>query len=135
MRVTWNPELQRSNVIRKPRLALFFAAALLTGMSLTGCRPSLAPSKPLSQLNAQERSGYAVYRQDCASCHYANQTGDLHGPSLFALYRRKYLPSGAPANDDRVSAAITDGHGIMPGFGNQISPQQLQDLLAYLHTL
>ena len=124
---------QGSSVIRKPALAFLVLGGALLGT--LGCQPSLAPSKPLSQLNAQQRSGYAVYQQDCASCHYANQTGDLHGPSLFALYRKKYLPSGAPANDDRVSAAITDGHGIMPGFGNQISPQQLQDLLAYLHTL
>jgi mono/diheme cytochrome c family protein len=102
---------------------------------LAGCKPSYAPAKAISQLNPREYHGYQVYQQDCASCHYANHAGDLHGPSLYALYQKKYLPSGAPANDDRVSAAIVDGHGIMPGFGGQISNQQLQDLLAYLHTL
>lgn len=107
-----------------------FAAALLTG-----CKPSNPPSKPISQLNPQEYSGYVIYQRDCSSCHYANQTGSLHGPSLYGMYRKQYLPSGAPANDARVSAAIMSGHGIMPGFGNQISDQQLQDLLAYLHTL
>ena len=111
-------------------VAIFAVATLLAG-----CKPSYRPAKPISQLTPQEYRGYQVYQQDCASCHYADRSGDLHGPSLDALYQKKYLPSGAPANDDRVSAAIMDGHGIMPGFGGQISEQQLQDLLAYLHTL
>ena len=102
---------------------------------VAGCGPSLGPSKPLSQLTPQEARGRAIYDQDCASCHYANQTGDLHGPSLFAMYRKKYLPSGAPANDARVTPVIVQGRNMMPGFGNQLNDQQLQDLLAYLHTL
>ncbi len=102
---------------------------------VAGCGPSLAPSKPLSELSPQEVQGRAVYQQDCASCHYANKTGDLHGPSLFAMYRKKYLPSGAPANDDRVTQVIVRGRGMMPGCGNQLDNQQLQALLAYLHTL
>lgn len=114
-------------------VSLVSAAAL--AMVVLGCRPSLPPAKPISQLNPQEYRGYQVYQQDCASCHYADHSGDLHGPSLFGVFHKKYLPSGAPANDARVSATIMDGHGIMPGFGSQISGGQLQDLLAYLHTL
>ena len=102
---------------------------------LAGCGPSLAPSKPLSQLTPEESQGRAIYNQLCASCHYANQTGDLHGPSLFGMYRKKYLPSGAPANDPRVIPVIERGRNMMPGFGNQLDDQQLQELLAYLHTL
>ena len=102
---------------------------------LAGCNSSLAPSKPLSQLTPQEARGRAVYQQYCASCHYANQTGDLHGPSLFAVYRKKFLPSGAPANDERVTPVILRGRNMMPGYGNDLNDQQLQDLLAYLHTL
>jgi mono/diheme cytochrome c family protein len=105
------------------------------GAGLAGCGPSLGPSKPDSQLTAQETRGRAVYQQYCASCHYANQTGDLHGPSLFALYRKKYLPSGAPVNDERVAPVILRGRNMMPAYGNDLNEQQLQDLLAYLHTL
>jgi mono/diheme cytochrome c family protein len=107
---------------------------MMAGIAI-GCGPSLGPSKAIGALTAQEARGRAVYQQDCASCHYANQTGDLHGPSLFAMYRKKYLPSGAPANDARVAPVIEQGRNMMPGFGNQLNDQQLQDLLAYLHTL
>ncbi len=115
--------------------AILAAGMLAASIALAGCKASLGPSKAVSQLSPQELEGRGVYQQYCAGCHYANQTGDLHGPSLFALYRKKYLPSGAPANDARVTPVILTGRNMMPGFGNQLSDQQLQDLLAYLHTL
>jgi mono/diheme cytochrome c family protein len=102
---------------------------------LAGCRPSLPPSKPLSELTPQELSGHEIFVRDCARCHNANNTRSLHGPGLQGLYKQKYLPSGAPANDDRVTEVILHGHGMMPAFGNTMEEQQLNDLLAYLHTL
>lgn len=102
---------------------------------LAGCGPSLPPSKPLSELNTQEMRGYHVYQAECARCHYANSERSLHGPGLQGLYKLKYLPSGAPANDDRVTNVILHGHALMPAFGDKIDQQQLNDLLAYLHTL
>ncbi|MGC2639787.1 MAG: cytochrome c [Acidobacteriaceae bacterium] len=116
-------------------LATILAGGGAAMLLMAGCGPSLGPSKPVSELTAQEAQGRVVYQQLCASCHYADHTGDLHGPSLFALYRKKYMRSGAPANDDRVTAVTLHGHGMMPGFGGQLDAQQLQQLLAYLHTL
>ena len=102
---------------------------------LSGCRPPLPPSTPLNQLNAQQTSGYHVFESRCAGCHYPNGEASLHGPGLQGVYKKKYLPSGAPANDDRVSAVILHGRNMMPAFGNNLDEQQLADLLAYLHTL
>lgn len=111
------------------------AGALAMAAIVGGCKPSLGPSKPVNELTPRESRGRAIYQQDCASCHYASQAGDLHGPSLFALYRKKYLPSGAPANDERVTPVILRGRNMMPGYAADLNDQQLQDLLAYLHTL
>jgi len=110
-------------------------ALIALSVALAGCSPSPGPSKPENQLTPQEARGRALYQQYCASCHYASQTGDLHGPSLFAMYRKKYLPSGAPANDQRVAPVILRGRNMMPGYASDLNDQQLQDLLAYLHTL
>jgi mono/diheme cytochrome c family protein len=106
-----------------------------TGLVATGCGPSLAPSKPLNELTPEEARGQQVFASRCGRCHYANSDSALHGPGLFALYRRKYLRSGAPANDDRITDVILHGRGIMPAMGNSIDEEQLQALLAYLHTL
>lgn len=102
---------------------------------LAGCRAPLPPSKPLRELTAQEMRGRKTFVSDCARCHNANDVRALHGPGLQALYKQKYLPSGAPANDDRVVDVILHGRGMMPAFGNTMDEQQLDDLLAYLHTL
>lgn len=118
----------------KAQNALALVALGMASLTL-GCGPSLGPSKPVSQLTPQEQQGRALYDQLCASCHYANHTGDLHGPSLFAMYRKKFLPSGAPANDQRIIPVILHGRNMMPGYGNQLDEQQMQALLAYLHTL
>ena len=40
-----------------------------------------------------------------------------------------------PANDERVGEMIVTGRNMMPAFGQELSQAQLQDLLAYLHTL
>ncbi|MBV8629869.1 MAG: cytochrome c [Silvibacterium sp.] len=107
----------------------------LTTTALTACGPPLPPSKPLSELTPQESAGHTVYVAHCARCHYANTDRSLHGPGLQALYKQKYLPSGAPANDERVTAVILRGRNMMPAFGDSLSDQQLENLLAYLHTL
>jgi mono/diheme cytochrome c family protein len=114
---------------------IVIVSALAMAAGAGGCGPSLGPSKPVSELTPQEANGHAVYQKYCASCHYADKTGDLHGPSLFALYRKKYLPSGAPVNDERVTPVIQRGRNMMPGYGSDLNDQQMQDLLAYLHTL
>jgi mono/diheme cytochrome c family protein len=109
--------------------------AALTTTALTACGPPLPPSKPLSQLTPQEAAGHDVYVARCARCHYANTDRSLHGPGLQALYKQKYLPSGAPANDERVTAVILRGRNMMPALSDSLSDQQLEELLAYLHTL
>lgn len=125
-------------VVREARLQLKITGVVVAAvfaLSAAGCGRSLGPSKAVGELTPQEARGRAVYQQYCASCHYANQSGDLHGPSLFGVYRKKYLPSGAPANDERVTPVVLRGRNMMPGYGNDLDDQQLADLLAYLHTL
>ena len=109
---------------------------LLTGvaaMMMAGCR-RLPPSIPLDQLSAQQMRGHAVFQARCARCHRDRESGALHGPSLLGMYKMPYLPSGTPANDDRVTSTVLHGHGLMPAQPG-MDPQDVEDLLAYLHTL
>ena len=104
---------------------------------LLGCH-STPPPTPLDQLTAQQASGRQVFQSHCAQCHYDRTTGPLHGPSLLSLYKKPYLPSGAPSTDARVTATILHGRQMMPAqpaLDPSINPQDLPDLLSYLHTL
>ncbi len=106
-----------------------------TSLMTIGCGPALAPSKPFNELTPKQVRGQQVFASQCGRCHYANSDSALHGPGLFGLFRRKYLRSGAPANDGRVTDVILHGRGMMPAMGNSMDDEQLQALLAYLHTL
>ena len=100
---------------------------------LLGCRAT-SPPTPLDRLNAQQTRGHEVFQSRCAQCHYDRSSGPLHGPSLLGVFKKPYLPSGAPANDERVTATILHGRTLMPAQPD-MDPQDLDDLLAYLHTL
>ncbi|MGI9100845.1 MAG: c-type cytochrome [Terriglobales bacterium] len=86
-------------------------------------------------LNPQQAAGRRVFDQRCGSCHEPYSSRSLRGPSLQGLYKKQFMPSGTPANDDRVREVIQLGRAKMPGFSRVLNAQQLDDLLAYLHTL
>ena len=87
-------------------------------------------------LNPQQATGRKIYDSECARCHEPYSTRGKKGPGLKGVFQRKYLSlSGLPANDERVTDIIRVGRGEMPGYAQKLSPQDVQDLLAYLHTL
>ena len=108
------------------------AASVGLAVGFAGCR-SLPPSKPEALWTTEEARGAQVFHNNCARCHYANNTKGLHGPGLQALTRLKSMPSGAPPTDERLSRVILNGHALMPA--TPLDEDQLHDLLAYLHTL
>ena len=87
-------------------------------------------------LTPKQSAGRKVYDNYCDRCHEPYSRRDKKGPSLKGTFKKQYLSvSGLPANDDRVSDIILYGRSKMPGFGQALSQQQVQDLLVYLHTL
>ena len=102
---------------------------------MTGCGEPAPKSDAELGLNPQQANGRRVFEHYCAACHYAYSSGGSKGPSLKKLFRKDFLPSGLPANEVFVRRAIASGRGMMPGFGDALSDEQLDDLIAYLHTL
>lgn len=95
---------------------------------LMGCRsaPKLTP---------QQAEGKHVYDVGCAHCHEEN---DLRlkkvPPDLHGLFKGDKLPDGEPATDANVEHLVLSGRGLMPSFAYQITQEQLDALVAYLHT-
>ena len=102
---------------------------------LVACRQDKTPEKPDSELTPAEFHGKKVFVARCTACHEAHSTKAFHGPGLGGIMQRKYLPSGAPANDERVRAVIEHGRNNMPALGNVMDDKQIEDVIAYLHTL
>lgn len=86
-------------------------------------------------LNAQQAQGRRVYNIYCQSCHPAYSSHGNKGPGLKGVLKNQYLPSGLTATDEHVIQSIVRGRNMMPAFGNQMSQQEIQDVVAYLHTL
>ena len=102
---------------------------------LTGCDVQRRKSDAELGLNPQQAAGRRVFDYYCGRCHEAYSSKDLQGPSLENMFKKQYLPSGLPANDDRVTEVVQYGKAHMPSFGNVLTPQQIKDLMVYLHTL
>ena len=66
-------------------------------------------------------------------CHNPTTTQAKQGPGLQAITKVKAMPSGAPPTNERLTATILHGRGMMPAAA--LNDGELQDLLAYLHTL
>jgi mono/diheme cytochrome c family protein len=112
--------------------SVFLIALLLA----TACKVERRKTDAELGLNPQQVSGRHIYDQECDRCHEPYSTRGKKGPGLKGIFKQQYLPkSGLPANDEQVGDLIRYGRNTMPGFGQVLSQQEVQDLLAYLHTL
>jgi len=117
---------------------LFYVTTALVAitMLLFGCDVERRKSDTELGLNAQQAAGRKLYDNYCDRCHEPYSSRGKKGPSMKGVFKQQYLPlSGLPANDQRVGEIIKYGRSKMEGFGQVMTDQQIQDLLAYLHTL
>jgi len=93
-----------------------------------GCRP-------VQKLTDQQAEGKHLYDIGCAHCHEQN---DLHlkkvPPDLHGLFNRSTLQDGEPATDAEVEHVLMAGKGMMPSFAYQMSREQMEAVIAYLHS-
>lgn len=117
-------------------LLLLISCWLVLGTACSGCEVERRKSDAELGLNPQQVAGRHIYDQYCDRCHAAYSSRGRQGPSLQGIFKKPYLSmSGMPANDQRVGEIIRLGRNKMEGFGNLLSDDQINDLLAYLHTL
>lgn len=115
---------------------MFAVAALaVLGFFAAGCGNDPLKTNPELGLNEQQAAGRAIFDHYCSACHEAYSTSGKKGPGLKGMFRKQFLPSGLPANDRFVRQTIGGGRGMIPEFGDSLTQQQMDALLAYLHTL
>ena len=133
------PSQQNGSALRTRLHLLFWTAALAGTLAIVaspGCEVERRRSDAELGLNPQQASGRRIYDAECDRCHQPYSTRGRKGPGLKGVFQHHYLSlSGLPANDERVSDIIRLGRNEMPGFSQKLSQQNIEDLLAYLHTL
>ena len=109
---------------------LVLAPALGLALSCSTARRSEpVAARPVALTDARLARGHLVYMENCQKCHPGGEAGA--GPSI------NNVPLPGLALRTRVrSRAFFLGVGRMPSFKkNEISPEQLDDLVAYLKAL
>ena len=130
------PANRESRIQNLKLFALCLCVSVVTLFSLAGCDVQRRKSDEELGLNPQQIAGRRIYDNYCDRCHAPYSSRGRQGPSMQGVFQRKFLPmSGMPANDDRVTDIVRLGRNKMPGYSQVLSQQQINDLLAYLHTL
>ena len=102
---------------------------------------TIAKTRGRAARSSAAKAGKKVFEQNCAMCHYANQTKNKIGPGMKGILKNKLLPySHKPATIANVRDQIETGNPRgkpmpMPPFGSKLSKTQIDDLIAYLKTL
>ena len=110
--------------------------ALLAFGILAGCEVERRKSDAELGLTPQQAAGRKIYDNYCDRCHRPYSSKGKKGPGLKGVFQNKFLPqTGLPANDERVTDIIRNGRPDMPGYSQVLTSQDIQDLLAYMHTL
>lgn len=123
-----------SGIFRPSCLRAFLVVVAF--LALAGCDVERRKSDAELGLNPQQAAGRQLYDNYCDRCHEPYSSRGKKGPSMKGVFKHQYLSlSGLPANDERMTDIIKNGRAKMEGFRQVMTDQQIQDLLAYLHTL
>lgn len=101
---------------------------VLVGGVLSGCTVEL---QPLPEFDAVEQgarifNGYAKPGVNCWKCHDGSGRGSAKAPSLYTRVPRR--------SHEQLVTSITDGLGKMPSFKEDLTPQEIDALAAWLKT-
>lgn len=108
----------------------------MLSLSVVACDVERRKSDAELGLNPQQAAGRKLYDSECSRCHEPYSTRGKKGPGLKGIFQHKFLSlSGLPANDERVSDIVRLGRNEMPGYSQKFNADDVQNLLAYLHTL
>ncbi len=133
-RTVWSKSRRR--IAKDARTVFVCGLATFYFVSLFGCELERRKSDAELGLNAEQSAGRRIYDKQCDRCHEPYSTRGKKGPGLKGVFQNKYLPiSGLSANDERVTDIIRLGRKEMPGYAQTLSQQDLDALLAYMHTL
>jgi mono/diheme cytochrome c family protein len=115
---------------------LIGAAAFATAATLTAQGQAARQSASLATALVPDVNP-EIYANMCASCHGSEGKGDgmaaaAFDPTPTNLADAEYQAS---KTDDELAQAISDGKGLMPGFGQQLSAEEIQSLVAYIREL
>ena len=110
--------------MKKSTIALSCAGALLASLLLS-----------VNLFAADAAKGKEVFESNCSVCHNSDSEERKIGPGLKGVFKRAKLANGKKPSDATVLEMINEGGNGMPGFSDQLTATEKQDVIAFLKTL
>lgn len=79
--------------------------------------------------------GQTLYANHCAICHYDKSEAKKMGPGLKGIYERGEFANGKKVDDAGMTTWIREGGEDMPPMEDELEPEEIRALVAYLKTL
>jgi mono/diheme cytochrome c family protein len=101
--------------------------------------PNLPPEAAKSQSpdaapSSQVAEGRRLFKR-CETCHQGNSNRRPMGPRLDGLFKEKKMLNGKRVTDENIREFIKRGGDGMPAYKGVLSPDEIRDILAFLHAL
>ncbi len=94
-------------------------------------KPAGKASGAVAYTPANVAAGQQVFLQRCMQCHSVAEGEVRFGPSLFGVMKGP-KPRKTPAG---VREILHDGKNKMPSFKDVLAPDEVDHIIAYLHSL
>lgn len=104
------------------KLLIFFVSAAVTILSACNTDTSKPTDKPQKEVSPEE----VVYIKHCKLCHGSKGDLGLSGASNLTI---------SALTLDEVKQVVTNGRNAMPAWGQQLPPQEIDMVSAYVMTL
>jgi mono/diheme cytochrome c family protein len=87
-----------------------------------------------ASLNGLAQSGADTYKAKCQMCHGATGLGDTPAGKVMKAHPFN-SPDVLKESDADLLTVIKNGKNKMPSFTGKLTPAQMDDTLAFIHTL
>jgi cytochrome c len=87
------------------------------------------------QKKGDAAKGKQVFEDNCSVCHNADSDEKKMGPGLKGLMKKAKMANGKAPTDANLRAIINTGGNGMPAFGDQLSDEERDNVVAYVKTL
>jgi mono/diheme cytochrome c family protein len=119
-----------SAILSLTLLAGTASLGVLCAAVLRASVPSAAQASAAAYTPRNAHAGEQVFLQRCFQCHSVNPGEVRIGPTLFHVMKGPRAVSAA-----QIRIQLRDGKGKMPPFKDILTPDDVDHIIAYLHTL
>ncbi len=100
---------------------------------LAGALAAVLPIALHAQTQEKAES-QTLFKQHCAMCHGADGRGQTPMGKRLNL-KDLHSPEIQKQTDAELTTTIRDGKGKMPPFKSKLKPEEIHDLVTYIHSL